>query len=229
MDRDTESVGGLEKPMQPTAQLFYTTVIMDIAGVLLSFLISWRFAVAFIFYILCSRLYSYRGVRLKQFPVLGYFTVILNQGALIFAMVYQAAEYNSNTHVPLPGLIAATFLIGGFYPITQIYQHKSGAEDGVQTISMLLGKKGTFILCAIMYAIAFTFLFLYYKNENKMLHFFILQIFFIPVIVYFIWWMLQVWKNEMFADFKKTMLMNILAGTCTNFAFITLILLQHFG
>jgi 1,4-dihydroxy-2-naphthoate octaprenyltransferase len=229
MDRDTESIGAIKNPMQPTRQLFFITVIMDVIGTLLSFLISWQFALAFLFYILCSRLYSYRGVRLKQFPFIGYFIVILNQGALIFAMVYFASTGTSSTTIPLRGLAAASFLIGGFYPITQIYQHKADADDHVQTLSMILGKKGTFIFCAIMYTIAFSLLFFYYFAENKLMYFFILQIFFIPVIVYFAWWMLQVWKNEKMANFRNTMRMNMLASTCTNLAFIITILLQHFG
>ncbi|HRI20274.1 MAG TPA: prenyltransferase, partial [Panacibacter sp.] len=118
---------------------------------------------------------------------------------------------------------------GGFYPITQIYQHKSDTKDGVQTISMLLGKRGTFIFCAAMYAIAFSVLFFYYNAANRLTSFFILQIFFVPVIVYFIHWMLQVFKNENAADFKNTMRMNMLAGTCTNLAFITLIILHQIG
>ncbi len=229
MDRDTDSIGGVKKPMQPTKQLFYATVIMDVAGTLCSFLISWQFALGFVFYILCSRAYSYRGIRLKRFPVIGYLIVILNQGTLIFAMVSKAAENDFTMSIPLYGLIAAGFLIGGFYPVTQIYQHKTDAADNVQTISMLLGKKGTFIFCAGMYAVAFFLLFLYYNSHMQLRHFFILQIFFIPVIVYFIYWMLQVWKNEVYADFKNTMRMNMLAGTCTNLAFITLILSQHLG
>lgn len=229
MDRDTGSIGGVETPMQPTRELFYTTIVMDATGILLSFFISWQFALGFIIYILFSRLYSYRGIRLKRFPVIGYLTVIINQGALMFAVVYSAAERSSNSSIPLQALIASAFLIGGFYPITQIYQHKDDAKDGVQTISMLLGKRGTFIFCACMYAIAFSLLFLYYQNENKLGSFFVLQIFFVPVVVYFIKWMLQVWKNETYADFKNTMRMNLLAGTCTNLAFITLIILQQIG
>lgn len=229
MDRDTESIGGIENPMQPTKELFYVTLVMDIAGSLLSFFISWQFALAYVFYILCSRMYSYRGIRLKRFPLIGYITVILNQGALIFAMVYHASDKNATVQVPLQGLVAAGFLIGGFYPITQIYQHKSDTKDGVQTISMLLGKRGTFIFCAAMYAIAFSVLFFYYNAANRLTSFFILQIFFVPVIVYFIHWMLQVFKNENAADFKNTMRMNMLAGTCTNLAFITLIILHQIG
>jgi 1,4-dihydroxy-2-naphthoate octaprenyltransferase len=229
MDRDTESIGGVKNPMQPTQQLFFITVIMDVCGILLSLFISWQFALAFVFYILCSRMYSYRGIRLKRFPVIGYITVILNQGALIFAMVYYAAEKNTSMQIPLTGLLSAAFLIGGFYPITQVYQHKADKDDHVQTISMLLGKRGTFIFCGIMYAIAFGLLFFYFSNGNNIRSFLILQIFFIPVIIYFGRWLLQVWVNEEAANFKNTMRMNMLASTCTNLAFITIIILKQIG
>jgi 1,4-dihydroxy-2-naphthoate octaprenyltransferase len=48
MDRDTESIGGIKNPRQPTRQLFYTTIVMDLAGVLLSCLISPWFATGII-------------------------------------------------------------------------------------------------------------------------------------------------------------------------------------
>lgn len=229
MDRDTESIGGIEKPMQPTRELFYATVIMDTAGIILSLFIGWWFALALLIYIICSRLYSYRRIRLKRFPIAGYITVILNQGALIFAMVYYASEKNANTQLPVIPLIAASFLIGGFYPITQIYQHKSDFADGIQTLSMLLGKTGTFIFCGIMYAIAFILLFIQYRNTGDINSFFVLQLFFVPVIFYFLKWLVKVWKDEKDANFKNTMRMNVLASTCTNLAFITLIIMKHLG
>ena len=229
MDRDTESIGGIEKPMQPTKELFYTTVAMDVAGIILSFLIAWWFACSLLVYIICSRMYSYRGIRLKRFPVIGYLTVITNQGALIFAMVYFAAESNTDTPFPFIALTASSFLIGGFYPVTQVYQHKADKKDGIKTISMLLGKRGTFIFCGIMYAIAFTLLFIQYRDTNNINSFFVLQVFFVPVVFYFIKWLAEVWKNEAAANFKNTMRMNILAGTCTNLAFITLIIMNHIG
>ena len=227
MDRDTESIGGVARPMQPTKQLFVITVIMDVTGIALSFLISPLFAATFIFYIICSRLYSYRNIRLKKFPIIGYLTVILNQGGVIFFMIYYGASEHFTTDAPWLGLVASSFLIGGFYPITQVYQHKEDAKDGVKTISMLLGKRGTFIFCAIMYAVAFSLLFVYYNLQRQLGSFFVLQVFFVPVIVYFMWWLLKVWKDGSFADFKHTMRMNWLAGTCTNLAFITLIILKY--
>ena len=229
MDRDTDSIGGIENPMQPTKQLFMATVIMDITSSIIALLISPLFGAAFIFYILCSRLYSYRGVRLKQYPVIGYLVVIFNQGAVTFFMVYYACSNSFKLDMPWQALVAAAFLIGGFYPITQVYQHESDARDGVQTISMKLGKRGTFIFCAIMYAVAFALLFQYYNQVNKINMFLVLQLFFIPVIIFFITWLLKVWKNNSAADFKHTMRMNWLASTCTSLAFITLLILHQIG
>lgn len=227
MDRDTSSIGGIEKPLQPTNQLYVFTVIMDVMAVVLSLIISPLTALCIFIYIIFSRLYSYRKIRLKQFPIIGYLIVILNQGGLIFYTVFTSANSNSNQPVPLLGIICASLLIGGFYPITQIYQHKEDAADKVKTISIMLGKKGTFIFCSLVYALAFALLFIHFFSINKLFLFYILLIFFIPVFIYFTVWFLQVNKDEANADFKHTMRMNKLASTCTNLAFITLLILNH--
>lgn len=229
MDRDTDSIGGIKHPMAPEKELFYMTILMDMVAVVLSFLISVFFAALLIFYIVCSRLYSYRGIRLKKYPVIGYLTVILNQGGLMFLLVYHGSSVSPGTALPWAGMIAACFLIGGFYPITQVYQHAADAKDGVRTLSMLLGKKGTFIFCALMYLVAFSVLFFYYSRLDQLVLFGVLQIFFLPVLVYFLWWMSKVWKNEALADFKHTMQMNWLASAFTNLGFITILILNYFG
>lgn len=228
-DRDTESIGGLANPMQPTKQLYYLTLALDLIGFALSFAISNVFAGCFLFFIISSRLYSWRGLRLKQYPIFGYLLVILNQGALVFFAIAHGASSHLTTEVPLLLLLAAGFLIGGFYPITQIYQHVQDRNDGVKTISILLGKRGTFIFCGILYLLAFICLFLYFQSKTMLQNFWIIQLFFVPVIVYFLNWMLEVWKNPAKADFKNTMRMVWIASTFTNLAFITLLILNHFG
>lgn len=229
MDRDTGSIGGIANPSQPTRQLFLVTVLMDITGLLLSLLVSPLFAGCFLCYILFSRLYSYRGIRLKRFPIIGYLTVILNQGALTFFMVYHGASQNLTTSVPWQGLVIACFLIGGFYPLTQIYQYQQDRADGVTTISMLLGKRKTFLFCTLMYLVAFGLLFIYYRQQQQLIYFLVLQICFLPVIVYFLRWWLAVWKNEEKANFANMMKMNWLASTCTNLAFIILLIIHQCG
>ena len=227
MDRDTTSIGGIKNPLQPTNQLFVFTVIMDVAAILLSLLISPLTAACIFIYIMFSRLYSYRQIRLKKYALSGYLIVILNQGALIFFTVFNASNNDTDAVVPWAGSICATLLIGGFYPITQIYQHKEDRNDNVETISMLLGETGTFIFCGIIYALAFLILFIYFLSVSKLLLFFILFIFFIPVAIYFTVWFLQVNKDAAYADFKHTMRMNKIASACTNMAFITILILNQ--
>lgn len=228
-DRDTESIGGLVKPMLPTKQLYYLTLALDLIGFAFSFVISSVFAACFLFFIICSRLYSWRGLRLKQYPILGYFLVILNQGTLVFFAIAHGVSRHLTMEVSFLLLLAAGLLIGGFYPITQIYQHVQDRNDGVHTISMLLGKRGTFIFCSILYLLAFICLFLYFQSKLMLAHFWVIQLFFVPVVLYFLNWMVAVWKNPSKADFKNTMRMVWLASTSTNLAFITLFILNHFG
>ncbi len=229
MDRDEDSIGGIAQPMQPTRQLFYASIVLDALAIFLSFYISYPFVLSIVIYILFSRLYSYRGIRLKQYPIIGYLTVILNQGATTFFAVYHGASFTLSITPPLIGLIASTLLIGGFYPITQIYQHASDAKDNVRTISMILGKKGTFIFCGLLYALSFACLFIHFQEQKQLSYFFVLQLFFIPVVIYFLRWVIQVWTNETAANFANTMRMNWIASICTNLAFITLLILKQLG
>jgi 1,4-dihydroxy-2-naphthoate octaprenyltransferase len=226
MDRDTESVGGIKTPMQPTKQLFYITLCMDAIAIILSSFISLYFVLGIAAYILASRAYSYRGVRLKKYPVIGYIIVIIFQGAVTFFLVMHGSSSDNTITVPLLSMIAASLLIGGFYPLTQIYQHQQDKADGVNTLSMLLGYKGTFIFTAIIYFFAVATLAYQLISTSQQKSFLIIQIFFIPVLVYFFWWFRQVALKHTAANFVNTMRMTILASVCTNAAFITLFLIE---
>ena len=229
MDRDTGSIGGLKAPPPPDAELFRVSVIMDLTAFCLSFLLGWLGAFLIGIYILSSRLYSYRGVRLKQYPLAGYLTVVLNQGTLVFVLVAMAVHPTTFGQIAVLPMVAAAGLIGGFYPLTQIYQHQSDRADSVQTISMLLGIRGTFVFCALVYSAAFTALFWYFKQRHQLHAFGLMQVFFLPVIFYFVYWAIAVWKDERKADFEHTMQMNWIASIFSNAAFITLLIVQHFG
>lgn len=228
MDRDTSSIGGIKNPLQPTRQLYFVSLAMDFICVVFAWSIAPFISYLFIIYIIFSRLYSSRITRLKRFPVIGYITVITNQGALIFYLVYIASG-GVAASVPLLPMLVASLLIGGFYPITQIYQHKEDAADNVKTISMLLGKKGTFVFCILIYTIAFSLLFYWYLLQAQLLYFWVMMAFFTPISIYFATWAMKVWKDEGKADFENTMKMNLLASTCTNLAFITILILKQRG
>lgn len=224
MDRDETSIGGIKNPMAPTLELYIITLIMDIAAVGLSFIVSWQFALGILLYILASRAYSYRGIRLKKYPFIGYITVVIFQGGVTFWLVYYGCHEPLTTHVPLSGIIASSLLIGGFYPLTQIYQHDADAKDGVKSISSRLGYRGTFIFTAIVYSMAFTVLAYHFFAELDAVKFFILATCMLPILVYFFIWARKVWKNVSAASFSNTMRMNILASICTNTGFLILVI-----
>lgn len=227
MDRDETSIGGLKNPAQPTKQLFYVTVFMDVAAILLSAFISIYFLIGTVAYILASRAYSNRKIRLKKYPVIGYLTVIIFQGAVTFLLVYHGAHAEKTLHVPLEGVIASSLLIGGFYPLTQIYQHEADLKDGVKTISYTLGYKGTFIFTAIIYFLAMSLLAYYFFVSLEIKEFFVLATCMLPVLVYFFIWAAKVWKDNQQANFENTMRMNIIASVCTNIGFIVVLIMNE--
>ena len=228
MDRDTGSIGGIKKPMAPTKQLFHVSMLLDIISVLWSGYLSIYFALGILAYIISSRAYSYRGIRLKKYPLTGYLTVIFFQGAVTFFLVVHGASTDHTMQVSMPGMVAASLLIGGFYPLTQIYQHQQDAADGVTTLSMKLGLNGTFVFTALIYLLAVATLALQLCLALQIAGFFIIQIFFLPILVYFFWWWQQVYKNSVAANFENTMRMNLLASFCSNAAFIMLFIIEKF-
>lgn len=228
MDRDEGSIGGIRNPMQPTKELLYVSIVLDITAVLISLVIGLYFATGVLLYILASRAYSYRGIRLKQYPLIGYLTVVIFQGAVTFWLVYHGSHQPQTMSVPVSGMVASSLLIGGFYPLTQIYQHDADRKDGVRTISSLLGYRGTFIFTALVYTAAFAALGYHFFSALEMAQFMVLQIIMLPVLVYFFIWAAKVWRNQSAADFTHTMRMNMLASTCANLSFLTLLIWRYF-
>jgi len=226
MDRDETSIGGLKNPLMPTRQLFYITILMDCFAVLLSSFISVYFLAGIIAYIAASRAYSYRGIRLKKYPIVGYLTVVIFQGAVTFFLVYHGSDMHKTLNVPIAPMLASSLLIGGFYPLTQIYQHDADLKDGVKTISFLLGYNGTFIFVMIVYGIAMATLAYYFISSLEIKEFFALATCMLPVLVYFFVWWVKVSKDRREANFQNTMRMNLLASVCTNIGFIVVLLMQ---
>jgi 1,4-dihydroxy-2-naphthoate octaprenyltransferase len=132
------------------------------------------------------------------------------------------------TQVPLIGMVAAALLVGGFYPLTQIYQHREDRADGVTTLSYKLGYRGTFVFTAIVYALAMVTLGCYLALNLQLDHFFMIQVFLLPVLAYFFWWFYKVYHNINEANFKNTMRMNMIASFFTNAAFIFLFLIEKY-
>jgi 1,4-dihydroxy-2-naphthoate octaprenyltransferase len=141
-------------------------------------------------------------------------------------MVYSAVG-NSGFDISLiPILLACSFLIGGVYPLTQVYQHEADKASGDITISYMLGIKGTFVFAAIMFVVANGLFFMHFYSLDKVMHFFVIQLCLIPVTHFFFTWFKGVLKNSLEANFKNTMRMILIASICMNLCFIVLLSLK---
>jgi 4-hydroxybenzoate polyprenyltransferase len=231
VDRDEESIGGLEKPPPPTKALFYLTILMDLLAVTASAIfINVPFSCCLILYIAASRAYSARGIRLKKYPIAGFLTVAIFQGAFTYYMSILAI---SGHPLPLIApnillLLGCSFQIAGAYPLTQIYQHEQDLRDGIVTLSYKLGYRGTFFFTAAMFALCNVCYYLYFTTVGHGMIFYVLQLFFLPIILYFLFWFRAVSRNTQEANFKNTMRMNWIAAICMNSCFIVLIFINHF-
>ena len=229
IDRDTDSIGGLERPPMPGKELYYLTIALDLASCLLSFLlVSPLFALCVALYISASRAYSAPGIRLKKYPLAGFFLVVFFQGAVACYMAFagitgEPPELNTALFLILA---ACTFQIAGAYPLTQVYQHEADRNAGVQTISMLLGVKGTFYFSGLMFFFCAITYFLYFIFTQRLNQFFLLFLFFVPLLLYFSFWFSRVRKNPAEASFRNTMTMNLVSAVCTGSCFIILTFLR---
>lgn len=229
IDKDETPIGGLEHPPKPSRNLFWATVMFDIIGLVIAAFVNIYFFILLVSYMLASRAYSSPLIRLKSKPLIGFFTVVIFQGAVTFAFVYaginEAAMNGLAEH--WAAILGSSLLIAGVYPLTQVYQHEADKKDGVTTISMLLGYRGSFIFSLVMFILAGTAIYLEFLNFSDMRLFWVFIIFLFPVIIFFNRWMLLVWKNEEHANFKNTMMMNAIAATCMNIAFIIIIMMEQ--
>lgn len=228
-DKDEKSIGGLKNPPKVEKGLYYLSLLFDLIAIVLGYLIiNPLFAVMLFIYGLVSKAYSHPLVRLKKYPVIGWFAAGFFQGAFTFKMCYVGLNDFSlgtcfNTHVLIPSLLTSIMLWAN-YPMTQVYQHEEDAKRGDNTLSLKLGIRGTFIFTMILFSIAlvqFTFYFLEFHQLKYALAFFIALA---PVLIYFLFWFLKVLKNETYVNYRYTMWLNMISATCLNIFFIYLFL-----
>ncbi len=225
-DRDEGPIGALEAPPKPTELLLQVANVMDSMAILLSIFINVYFTAFVIAFIAVSRLYSNRQVRLKKYPVVAFLIVCLCQGTGVFvANIFglSSAALFSNPSV-VYSAIASYFFVGTIYPLTQIYQHEADAKDGVKTLSMLLGKKGTFVFSGLMFLLATLFIYLSFRDNNLLNNFWLFNIVMLPATIYFISWAIRSFRNTAQVNFKNTMIMLLLSSLLNNVYFLILLI-----
>lgn len=229
-DKDESSIGVMKYPPKVTKNLFYITLGMDIVGVVFALFVSVYFSILVLIFILVSRAYSYRKLRLKKYAVIGFITVFLFQGAFVYLMTSIAI-----TTIPISQFFTlnniicmsiASLFIGSIYPLTQIYQHEADKKDGVISISYKLGYIGTFVFSGILFAIATLLLFYYFNLKHQQFDLVLFIIMILPAAYYLTVWFNKVRNNTIHANFENTMKMNLLTSVCMNLYFAILIFIN---
>ncbi len=231
MDNDKGSIGALKNPPPATSKLFIASIYFDSIGLLLCLLINWQMFLLMLVYIAVSKAYSWHGIRLKKYAVTGWLAVILFQGGYTFLLVNMATENVFNllwfSDKNAECMLLASLLIGGFYPLSQIYQHEEDSERGDYTISYKLGIMGTFAFSAILFLIACVTAWHYFNSFYSLKHFAIFFTCLIPVIFYFAFWFFKCIRNKSFADYNHAMRITLLSSSCMIICYGILFWINH--
>lgn len=222
-DKDEESIGLLDKPPVVDISLYYFSLLLELAGFLLGFLVSWQFACAVLLYGIMSKLYSHPKTRLKKYPIISFLTVFFFQGAFIYWTTFTAIAdvslfSNWNTNFIIAGAICSC-LIGASYPLTQVYQHGEDSRRGDITISILLGHKGSFIFSGALFATGILLSFFYWQRNGILDNFYFFLLCSAPIFMFFNYWFYKVGQSAHNANYKNAMLMNFISSGCMLFYF----------
>lgn len=225
-DKDEDSIGGLEKPPPVSRELLHAAWLLDGVALLLGALLGWQFAIGLFVYGLVSKLYSHDRIRLKKYAVLSWVIASFFQGAFTFLMTYQAINNLTISELmQKPVLFAAllsTLFLGGSYPMTQVYQHAEDARRGDQTLSRLLGIRGTFVFAAVAFQFSAAGFWLFFHQYYSGWWFLWFVVCLLPGLLHFMVWSVKVWKNEQAATFRPTMRLNWLTSAGMNAFFVIL-------
>ncbi len=228
-DKDEGSIGGIENPPPVDKEVYVVSLIFDVIAIVLACFVNIPFACMVLLIGLASKAYSHPMIRFKKYAVLGLFIVALFQGAWTYMMAIVAEVPTIATLLSVQHFYASaicSFMLLGSYPMTQIYQHDEDAKRGDHTFSLWLGIRGTFVWTMTVFTIAtslFVWYFCVYESVSIAIAFVLVMS---PVVVYFLSWMLQSWKDETNVNYKSTMRLNLLSSCCFNLFFIGLILFK---
>ncbi len=218
-DKDEKSIGGLKNPPPVQKGLYWMSLLLDLVAVLLAFIkLSLLFSIMVLIYGLVSKAYSHPSVRLKKYPITGWLVTGLFQGAFTFMMCYVSINNFGIENLMQPKVLfpaaLTSIILWASYPMTQVYQHEEDAKHGDNTLSRILGIRGTFYFAGIFFAVAAVGFIFFFKNFYNIKYGWDFLIALSPVVIFFSFWFLKVLKDPNEANFKYTMWLNFISATC---------------
>lgn len=224
-DKDEKSIGGLRNPPKVTKGLYYLSLIFFVISLILGLKINWQFSSMLLVYSLVSMAYSHPSIRLKKYPYLSWVVAGFFQGCFTFGLAYAGLsdfgwEVFTKSHVLIPGLLTSLMLWGS-YPLTQVYQHEEDAKRGDITLSLKLGKKGTFVFSSIWFLVTGLCFSWFFLDRNQESGFFGFLLAMLPVVLYFMIWFSFVRKDEdKYTNYTLAMWMNRISAIALNVFFV---------
>jgi 4-hydroxybenzoate polyprenyltransferase len=226
-DKDEKSIGGLKNPPPAKKGLYYLSIILDIAAIVLGYWkINLTFSVMLLIYGLVSKAYSHPAIRLKKHAFTSLIITGLFQGFFTVIMCYvginkYGIENALQLKVIIPAILASLMLWAN-YPMTQIYQHDEDSKRGDITASIRFGINGTFYFATIMFSFAVIGFVLYFNQTFGLRFVWAFMLSTAPILIYFLYWFAKVIKDPSKADYDHTMWLNYISGTCLNIFFVYL-------
>jgi 1,4-dihydroxy-2-naphthoate octaprenyltransferase len=222
-DKDEKSIGLLKNPPAVRRELYFVSLFLDMAAILLGLFISYVFSFMLLMYGLVSKAYSHPAIRIKKYPILSWFIAGFFQGFFTYLMSMLAMGHLSPAEllgqdVLIPAALC-TFLLWGSYPMTQVYQHEEDYRRGDMTLSIRLGIKGTFIFSAIVFLIADALFIIYFSVARSVSVAMQFEVFLVPMMIYFFRWFFLTLKNPQKADYLHAMRLNLISSVCLNLFF----------
>ena len=224
-DKDEKSIGGLKNPPPVNKGLYWMSLLLDAGAIVLGFIkVSFLFSCMLVIYGLVSKAYSHPAVRLKKYPVAGWIVTGWFQGTFTFMMCYAGINnFDVVNLLQVKVLVPATLtsiMLWANYPMTQVYQHEEDARHGDNTLSRILGIRGTFYFAGAFFALAAAGFMFFFVNFYETRYCWTFLAALSPVVLYFGFWFLKVLRDPREADFAHTMRLNFISATCLNAFFI---------
>ncbi|WP_240935808.1 UbiA family prenyltransferase [Hymenobacter sp. HDW8] len=211
-------------------ELLHLVWLFDVLAVVCAWLLSPLFAGLIAIYLLISKAYSYEGIRLKKYPFVSTLVVVVFQGAFTFLMTQVGVGGNFEEILATDNLLLAlvsTLFLCGSYPLTQVYQHQEDRQRGDQTLSLVLGIRGTFVFAAVGLLFGAALLGFTYWQRGELRNLLIFLIATGPVVALFSRWAFLAWSDVAAASFERTMRMNQVSSLCLSAAFVLMLVLRH--
>ncbi len=143
-DRDEGPIGGLWNPPQVTQQLLVFAVTVQIVGLVLILFINRPLFVLALVMGAVGNAYSHPAIRFKSHPWSSLLAVSIFQGMGGTAAGWLCGQVDWTTLFSAKaalGMLAASLVITGFYPLTQIYQREEDRRRGDITFAVRWGER----------------------------------------------------------------------------------------